>query len=375
MSTDIDTDTIGLSAEEQAQFDAMRGDSPGSNASSPDQLVDPAGTAPADGVTAAADVPAAVEPAPMGEVPDDEDVETVKDATGKDVIDVKTGKPQKRVSFHKFQRLEQRYKDAEAALAKKTEESARIDERLKIINEALTTPAVDPAAAAVDEDPEPDPENNIFEHNKWLKRQLGRERTERETFQNSIREQNEEAQIANTYRQRANQFAKTEPHFGAAYHFLLTLRGNQLRAGGWDDETKIAQQIVKEEKGLVRKALQEDKNPAERLFEMAKAAGFAPKAAPVAPAPAVPAVPGTPLGEAPPAARAAVPAVAPKIPSVSEQVALAAQGAAAATSLSNAGGAAMEQLTQAKLLAMPEEEFDAVVASLPKAKLRELFGD
>lgn len=360
-------DEIGLSAEEQAQFDAMRGDAPGSNASSPDQLVDPpAGdaTPPADGATPPAD--GVVQPPE-----DDEGVETIKDAAGKDVVDA-TGKPQKRVSFHKFQRLQQAYKELEGTAQRTAEERARIDERLKIINEALTTPPpVDPAAAAADADPEPDPEVNIFEWAKWSKRETIRLNDSFNEFRNAVTTERQEEAMASTYRQAANQFARTEPNFGGAYHFLISHRMGQLRAAGWNDETKIAQQVVKEERGLVKAALEEEVNPAVRLFEMAKAAGFVP-AAPKAAAPAAETkVPGALDG---PAAKAAAPASG-KIPSVAEQVALAAQGAAAAVSLSTAGGAPMEQLTQAKLLAMPEEEFDAVVASLPKAKLRELFGD
>lgn len=364
MSTDTDTDTLeALTAEEQAQFDSMR--EPGSNASSPREVITPA-----EPILPVVDKIAA-EPAPMGE-PEDDDVETIKDATGKDVLD-KAGKPQKRVSFHKYQRLETRLRDAEGRLTQSAEERTRIDERLKIINEALTTPAPGPVAEPVDEDPEPDIDANIFEHNKWLRRQIGRQNEAFTEFQGQVREQNEEREIANSYRQDANRFARSEPMFGNAYAFLLTLRQNQLKAAGWDDQKKIDQQIVKEEKGLVRNAIGDGKSPAERIFEMAKAAGFTPPA----PKAAEP-VPGALDGKGPVAAApaaAAVPAVRPAVPSVKEQVELAAQGAAAATSLSSAGGAALEPLTAAKLLSMDEDEFNEAVAGLSKAKLRELFGD
>ena len=76
-------------------------------------------------------------------------------------------------------------------------------------------------------------------------------------------------------------------------------------------------------------------------------------------------------------AAAAAPAATPPggVPSVTEQVRMAAEGAAAATTLSTAGGAPLEQLTQQKLLTMDEDEFNAVVSNLSKQKLRELFGD
>jgi hypothetical protein len=366
-TTDDNTlDDGGLNAEEQAQFDAMR--SSGSNIDSPSQLVDPLEQPAATTITPVADATLAPEPALQGEQ-DDPDVETIKDASGADVLDAKTGKPQKRVSFHKYQRLEQRYNELELKQGKTAEERARIDERLKIINEALTTPA--PAEPEVDQDPRPDPEVNIFEYVKWQERQLDREREARTNLEQSWKDERDEGQMASSYRQDANRFASSEPNFGRAYHFLLSLRQNQLKAGGWTDQTKIDQQIVKEERGLVRNALKENASPAQRLFEMAKAAGFTP----LAPEPAAqPLVPGTPLGEvAKPAAAAA--AAKPAIPSVSEQVALAAKGAEAALSLSNAGGAPVEQLTAAKLLAMDPDDFDYAVAGLSKTKLREIFGD
>lgn len=359
----------GLTTEEQAQFDSMR--EPGTNASSPAQLVDPLEQPAATTITPAADTTLkAPEPAPQGEQ-DDPDVETIKDAAGAAVLDG-AGKPQKRVSFHKYQRLEQRYNELELKHGKTAEERARIDERLKIINEALTTPA--PAEPVVDQDPRPDPEVNIFEYVKWQERQLDREREARTSLEQSWKDEREEGQMASSYRQDANRFASTEPNFGRAYHFLLTLRQGQLKAGGWTDQKKIDQQIVKEERGLVRNALKENASPAQRLFEMAKAAGFVPPAPVADPPAAQPLVPGTPLGEIAKPAAAPV-AAKPGVPSVAEQVALAAKGAEAALSLSNVGGAPVEQLTAAKLLAMDPDDFDYAVAGLSKTKLREIFGD
>ena len=337
---------------------------PGSNASSPAELVAPEAqvTPPADG--------AAVAPEEQ-----EDGVETVKGPDGRDIIDANTGKPQKRVSFHKYSRLEQRYKELEAKVGQSEAERIRVDERLKIINEALATPA--PAEEPIDEDPEPDPEVNIFEHNRWLKRQMLRDREQYANFQSQIEADRQEAQIADTYRSAAGIFARSEPNFGAAYQFLLGTRQAELRANGWNDEKKIQQQVVKEEKGVVKKALEDGVNPAERIFNLAKARGFVAKASqPYA-------APGAPLGAGAPARPAAAAIAAPAaqaarrpgIPSVAEQVAMAAAGAQAAQSLSNAGGGAVPQLTQQMLLSMDEDEFNATVASLPKAKLRELFGD
>lgn len=379
-------DDGALTAEEQAQFDSMRDSAvPGSNATSPDQLLQPDPIAPTEG-TPAPDKPAAqIAPAAPGEPSltgeDDPDVETIKDATGKAVIDVATGKPQKRVSFHKFQRTANELVELRKQLATSADERARLDERLTIINEALMTPPAAPAAAE-NEDPEPDVDN-IFEWAKWSKREMDRRTTQFQNFVDQANAEREDNQIATAYRRDANQFASTEPNFGHAYKFLMDHRSAQLRAAGWTDELKIQTQLVKEEKGLVRNAMTAKVSPAKRIFDMAAAAGFTAPVAPApapkpnggaAPAPAVPVAPGTPLNGPIPQ----VPAVAARptgIPSVAEQVALAAQGAEAAKTLSGGGGAPMEPLTPQKLLTMDEDEFAAVVDGLSKAKLRELFGD
>jgi hypothetical protein len=383
-------DDYGLSPEEQAQFDSMRDQvSPGSNASSPDQLVQPDAAQSGD-VTPPVDKAAQVEPAAQGEVQlagdEDPEVETIKDASGKDVIDAKTGKPQRRVSFHKFQRTLNELTDLKKQFQTTAEERARIDERLKIINEALTTPAPGPQQTEQDEDPEPNPDDNIFEYVKWQKREMERRTQTFQSFVDQVRTDRDEADMASAYRRDANQFAGTEPHFGQAYNFLMTNRAAQLRAGGWDDEKKIQDQVVKEEKGLVRNALKAGTSPAKRIFDMTKAAGFVPQevlppqpgAKPTASArPPAQAVPGTPLNGAAPQVPAVTNGAARPsgVPSVTEQVALAQQGAEASKTLSCGGGAPMEPLTAQKLLTMDEDEFAAVVDNLSKTKLRELFGD
>lgn len=361
MSTDIDD--IGLSAEEQAQFDAMR--EAGSNASSPAETVQPEAAAPDAGVTPAAD---ASQPEPEDH---DDDVETVKGPDGREVLD-RAGKPHKRVNYNKYARLQAKYRELEGKFGQTQEERARIDERLKIINEALATPAPTAVQDPVDEDPEPDPDQNIFEHNRWLVRQRQRDREEFENFRNQQMAERRDQQIAETYKEHAVAYARQNKDFGAAYNFLLNTRKAELEAAGWTDQKKIMQQIVSEEKGLVAKALEDNINPAERIFRMSQARGFRPAPpAPAGGAPAAAAVPGTPLTAPAPAAQRPPSG----IPSAAEQVAMAARGVEAATSLSNAGGAPIPQLTAASLLTMDEDTFARAVASMSKAQLREVFGD
>lgn len=350
-----------FSAEEQAQFDAMRAADGGAPPPALPDIPDPVGTPPvADGATPAE--------------PDDPDVETIKDAEGKPVNGT-DGKPQKRVSFHKYQREEQRRRQLETDLQAERDKNSRIDERLKIINEALTTPeAAAPAAPVEDEDPEPNPETHIFEHNAWLSRQLQKSNQRFEQFQTTAQERDQEVQLATTYQNDAGRFAQTEPNFGAAYVYLIKQRDAELELAGVKDPKLRAQQIVREEKGLVQGALADGQSPAERIFNMAKGRGFTAAAAPtpaVAPAPAV-ADPGSLA--APPVVTPPAAAAAPAAVSVKEQIDLIKNGQEASASLSNAGGSAPSQLTREMLADMPQEEFDDMIARLPKSKVRELLG-
>jgi hypothetical protein len=127
----MDEEDIGFSAEEQAQFDAMREGGalpPGNNIQSPEQLTPPEEPKPPESLSIEVDKLSPKPPPtpPTPEPDEDPEIETIKDATGKEVIDAKTGKPQKRVSFHKYQRAMARMGELEKQLATTAEERARI---------------------------------------------------------------------------------------------------------------------------------------------------------------------------------------------------------------------------------------------------------
>lgn len=360
----IDDDgTETFDAGEQALFDSMRA----ADFGAPPAELDPEPIAEPEAKT-----PVVVDPAITPE-PEDPDVETIKGADGKPALDT-DGKPQKRVSFHKFKREEARRIALEDELNKSREAQTRIDERLKIINEALATPEVDPAAAQrqqAEEDPEPNPETHIFEHNAWLSRQLQKTRQTLESFQQTSQDRDSEVQLATSYQNAAAQFAQSEPLFAQAYVYMIQQRLNELEVAGVADPKLREQQVVREEKGLVQAALKDGVNPAERIFKMAKLRGFVAKTPEPAPKPApAAAVPGAldapvDLTKAPPTA---------PVVSVKEQVELIKNGQQAALSLSDAGGSAPSELTREMLANMPQEEFDDLCARLPKSKLRELLG-
>lgn len=373
-----------LTPEEQAQFDAMRsgGELPEAPPSPPPEPSPPPAP-PAAGANG--QNPPETPPAPS----DDDDIEVAAPVTGT---------KQKRVSIHKFQRMEERarqFEEAAAQAAKERQELmerlTRTDERLKIINEALVTPP-EQQQQQQDEDPPPNPQEDIFAYAEWQGRQINRLNERLSGLESGTQQQSQDTELAQTYQRDAAAFAQKEAAFADAYVYLFTQRDKELLLAGVTDERQRRQQIVNEEKGLVRGAIKQNRSPAELIFQMAMGRGFQKKAPP--PPPAAPngkdpnaldaavANGGSPAPATPPATSPAAVAApgspAPATPpqSVTAEIEAIQRGQQAAASLSNVGGGApIRELTSKVLADMPEEEFNKLVETLPRERLMELMGN
>lgn len=372
----VGEDENAFSALEQQQFEAMRaGETPPENLPEGGDGDGGDGDGNTDAGKNAADGNAA------GEGDDDPDVE---------VKDPATGKTQKRVSYHKYRRVEEKaaalQKEADEAreIARKSQEDrARIDERLKIINEALTTPGggtEQQQAGETGAEEVPDPEKDIFGYAAYLGKQLKAANDKIDHYVSTGNQQQAEVALATTYQNDAARFAQNEPNFAAAYNYLLQQRNQELELAGMADPDARLKQIIAEEKGLVKGALDQKLSPAERIFKMAVGRGFRPaqsgQAAAGAAAAAGKETPKTQPAkdanalDADPAGKEQKAAV-----SVSEEIEAINRGTKAAQSLSNVGGGAPKTELTAQMLAdMPEEEFNLLVETLPAHKLKELMG-
>lgn len=388
---------FGLNAEEQAAFDEMR--------SQPAPTGDPGHSDPApEPAPAAAETtakPAQVEPAAGSSAPpaaadgaddDDDEVEPAPLADGT--------KPPKRVSYNKYRRLEESLKAEKAEKeaerekgVKAAENQARLDERLRLINEALQPPAG--AAQQQDEDPEPDPETDIFGHNAWLKRQLVKTNETIAQIQTGRQAETTEQQLASSYMDDAQRFSQSEPNFGPAYNYLMQVRMAQLANYHFGKDltdpatppltvqeiAKIRSEVAREEKALVGNALKAGKSPAAAVYAMARMTGYRPQA-PAAATGAAPAnggaQPATINGAAPAptaAANGTVPAVnGASKPTVKAQIDAIKNGQEASLSLSHGGGAPAPALNAEKLANMPEEEFGALLENMTRAQLKQIMG-
>lgn len=429
----------GFTPEERQQFDSMRESTAGSMTADSGAGADGAGDGAPGGDGAAAGAPAAGQPgaapaagaagqaaapgaAAAGEGEGDDD-----DAADGDGQPGAAGqqKTPRRVSWSRFQRETKELRDQIAAsnktIAEKDAMLARLDERVRIINEALTQtppageqqPGAQPGGQKAaplpkaEDDPEPNVQDDLFGWLAWkhrddlrFRQSVGEERQQRQAQQQTVQETNK---IHDAYIMDANAFAGQEPQFVPAYQYLVANRtlelaeyyfGKDLTAEGASLTPQEAQQIAatvaEEERGLVRAAIKEGKRPAERIFRLAKARGFRPTAPAAGAAAAQPGA-GAPNGQAAangagkPAAAAggAAPgaldgAAAPANGGgsvVRQQVEAIRDGQAASLSLSNGGASPAPPALDAKRLAeMPDEEFAAIVDQLTPTEYRRIFG-
>lgn len=313
--------------------------------------------APAPGATAAPAAAAAAAP----EAPE----------LGEEEIPTHDGKGKRRMVDSRALKEERTLRRAAEEEAKKERDlRARVDERLKLLSEAIAQPdpATAPAAAAAPVGP-PEVEADVFGAVKYVIDELTglkKSMTAREQTAEEERVRNEAIATAR-FDRRA--FEQKQPDFTAAYHHLLNTRGRQLEIQGYNKD-EIKQWLYTEELDMIMKALKAGKSPAERLYELSKTMGYVPAA------PAAAAAPANGAAAAPAAAAAAAAAPAPAngaakppaggLGTVTEEIERIAAGQRASRSLSNGGGGPGEELSLETIANMPDKEFERLMADPAK---------
>lgn len=386
----------GLSADEQAQVDAMMrgeggtppGDAP---ADGNDGIVDDGEDGDGDGEPpAAADAPAPRE----GDTP-----------AAREPAEGERPAP-KTVSYGKYQRellkiegerqkLQTALETARGETVKEREERLRLDERTKLLLDAISRKAPVSAADAAPADPEPDGEADPIAHLQWSNRQLRRTVDDLQSGQTRQREltaaETEERGVYAALESDINRTAASDPTFISAFDHLRESRFQELGFiySGIDindkaavdaaltpaQQSKLAENIQRsfynEQILVARQSLAAEKSPAAVIRNLARARGW------VAKAPEVPAD----GGEAPPAPRGGAPAArapaarAPAAaPSVREQLNAVRDNLDASRSLSDAGGSPGGQMTPQRIAEMTPEEFERYYDSVPKDQFDKMMG-
>jgi hypothetical protein len=336
-----------------------------------------------------------------GSPADDPDIEQV--------VDQQTGKKRGRVSFAKFQKVQQEYEQTQTRLreleTKAATENARLAERLAIINEALTTPGQQqPGQQQEQEDPEPDPTQDIFAYSQWQGRQLNKLKETVGDLRTGITRESEERTFRDNYTADVNRYVRKQTDFPVAVQHLAQARDAQLRIARPDlDEAGRMAVMAAEERRLVQDCLKQNKSPSAMLYELSKAYGYKPappaeggqqpgqqqqrngqqqpQRQPQGDPNALDAMARNvrPNGQPQPQQRQQAPQAAQRQPHLGQDpratIEAINNGQQANMSLSQMGGGAPQLLTPEAVSNMSEEEFALLVDRLSENNQRALFGD
>lgn len=193
--------------------------------------------------------------------------------TSKDKTEEKTkdSEPEKKVlvphaAFHEER---ERRKELQKKVAAQDERYAKLEERQTKIFEAMASrqsPAqeeyIDPLVAL---------ENEV----KSLK---GRLETNDKHADENTKQQQKEIEFFNKYLASADAYTKDKPDFTDAYNFLIKEREKEL-AVFIKDPLKLKQRLAADERTIVEEAFNNEQNPGEILYELAKTRGYKTKAA------------------------------------------------------------------------------------------------
>jgi hypothetical protein len=309
-----------------------------------------------------------------------------------DVVEVADGKGGKsrHVPFGKFERERKRVAEAnqraealQGRVDELSEKFARGDERLRLLAEALN-PQQDGKTGQAEDDPKPDPQKDIFAYVAWQDRQIERLKGDLGETRETVTTDQADRTLRDGYQRDAVAFARETPDFGPAYNYLLTQRAGMLVEQGYA-EKEVRQILHNEEKGLVERAAQTGKRPAQLIYGLAKQLGWRPEMATAANGhgSGAAATGGAANGSAATAAAAGANGngAAPNghangangaAPSVTDEIARIAAAQVGNKSLSGGGGPASE-LTVEALAALSDKEFEALYAT-KKAQIDRLMG-
>ncbi len=257
------------------------------------------------------------------------------------------------------QEAERTLQERTQALSEEREKWARLDERMRVFQQAMEQ---DQAQQQSQPRQKPDREADPFGYMQWMEEQLESLRPQVEQVRTQFQERDAATQLRDAYVSDAQQFARATPEFGPAYNWLMHNRDAELQAAGYTDANERMRIIAADERDIVARALQGRQSPAQVIYGLAKARGFA---MPQQPAPTQP---GAGNGQQPANGAA-------RQPSVTEQVQNIQRGQSASRSLSSAGGSPPPQGINLESLAnMTDAQYANWMKGLTVDQRQEYYG-
>jgi hypothetical protein len=249
-----------------------------------------------------------------------------------------------RVPLRKLREEEDRRKNVETERDQLKEQFARADERLRLLFQAQQQ-------GQQKEQAPPDKAQDPLGFMEWQQTQIDKLASEQRAQQQSYQQQAQINAVDTAYKQAWGTFADKTPDALDAYQHFVTVTAGYLEMQGVPSD-RINALVENEERKITVAAMQRGVNPAELIYEKAKAFGFQPK-------PVV-----TQQQKNDEAAQKA-----------EADIERRQKGAAAAKSLSTAGGTRGGQsVTALDLASMSDDEFAEVRAKLGDKAFNKIMG-
>jgi hypothetical protein len=189
------------------------------------------------------------------------------------------GKFVKTIPFDVFHAEREEHKQTKQRLQELAEFKARMEERFNLA--AAQQQAQQPKT---EDDPEPDPNVDIFAHQAWQKRQIDALKAKIEGREQAEQKRNEatqqEAEVWGFWEQSVTAVKNELPDFGDAAQWLSEARSKQLQAyatafdPSLNNPKAINQQIDAELRQMVITAKKNGTNPAKAVYDLAKSWGY-----------------------------------------------------------------------------------------------------
>lgn len=215
-----------------------------------------------------------------------EDTESIKDPHDEkteDLIDdsedeeESEGEKAKRDYEKAFKTERYKRKEMKEALEAQAKKAAELEQNLAKLQQAIAQgqqpTQQTPQPQEVIPDPQEDPLGYIqYEQNK-IKQYVAEQNQYLRQQYEAAQKANKEQAFLQTYKQQADSYAKETPDFYDAYNHLVKEKlAEYVEAGYTPDQANRL--LVEDEMAIVAKALQDNVNPAERIYKTAKRRGY-----------------------------------------------------------------------------------------------------
>lgn len=308
------------------------------------------------GTTAAAPVEEAAPVTQPDPAPEPEQEEGVAPENTAPEAGQQAAQKQKMVPHQALHEAREQVKEYKEQMRLRDQQYKTLEERTNLLLQNLTKQPTQTDAAQPQQQAFPDPENDPLGYILASVKTLDERTKQFEASQKQQAEQGQQynalSQLQNEAMTREQEFRAETPDYDAASQYLQQARVKELAALGYSG-TEAREAMKQEAIGIAQRMIQQGKNPAQAIYEMAKLRGYQPAPDPTA----------TPE---PTPEQTAVEQATGKLTTVQK-------GQRQTATLSQTRGSAPSPMTAQRLMEMSPAEFESFRAKSPN-EFRNLMG-